>query len=231
MFKVKVPSGGDVTAEIRLTLTRGGPFTAWEGPPDATDADVTGDMLASRNVVDYLWAAVERGKLQADEIGYVQVPARVVTLQEGKICFEEKITIGLTLPVRHSDAHMSTPQLQREMLAIFATAMSTLAKSANDTIRDVSAAHQKTLEKAHEALTAVAASTDKLSGLADKIFEDSRDRAQALVHEARKGGQAAQAQTQAKSPLSDGIRDIKEITSLMNMLKALAEDKDPLGKV
>ena len=78
---------------------------------------------------------------------------------------------------------------------------------------------------------AVAASTDKLSGLADKIFEDSRDRAAALVHEARKGGQAAQAQTQAKSPLSDGIRDIKEITSLMNMMQALAEDKDPLGKV
>lgn len=78
---------------------------------------------------------------------------------------------------------------------------------------------------------AVVASTDKLSGLADKIFEDSRDRAAALVHEARKAGQAAQAQTQSKSPLSDGIRDIKEITALMNMMKALAEDKDPLGKV
>ena len=229
MFKVKVPGGADVTAEIRLTLTRGGPFTAWTGPPDATDDDVTGDMLASRNVVEYLWAAVERGKLQADEIGYVQVPGRVVAVQEGKITFEEKVTIGLTLPARHGDAQMSVPQLQREMLAIFATAMSTMAKSANDTIRDVSTAHFKTLEKAHEALTAVAASTDKLSGLADKISEDSRDRAVALVHEARKGSQAAQ--TQAKSPLSDGLRDIKELTSLMNMLKSFAEEKDPFGKV
>jgi len=229
MFKVKVPGGADVTAEIRLTLTRGGPFTAWEGPPDATDADVTSDMLSSRNVVDYLWGAIERGKLQADEIGYVQVPARVVALQEGKITFEEKITIGLTLPPRHGDAQMSVPQLQREMLAIFATAMSTMAKSANETIRDVSAAHFKTLEKAHEALTAVAASTDKLSGLADKIFEDSRDRAQALVHEARKGGQAAQ--TQSKSPLGEGMRDLKEVMSMINMIKSVTEEKDPMGKV
>lgn len=229
MFKVKVPGGADVTAEIRLTLTRGGPFTAWEGPPDATDADVTSDMLSSRNVVDYLWGAIERGKLQADEIGYVQVPARVVALQEGKIAFEEKITIGLTLPPRHGDAQMSVPQLQREMLAIFASAMSTMAKSANETIRDVSAAHFKTLEKAHEALTAVAASTDKLSGLADKIFEDSRDRAQALVHEARKSGQAAQ--TQSKSPLGEGMRDLKEVMSLINMIKSVTEEKDPSGKV
>ena len=87
MFGLKVPNGTDVSAEVCLTLTRGGPFVAWDGPPDATDADVTGDLLASRNVVNYLWAAVDRGKLQADEMGFVSVPARIVAVQEGKPFF------------------------------------------------------------------------------------------------------------------------------------------------
>ena len=58
MFGLKVPTGADVIAEVRFTLTRGGPFVAWDGSPEATDSDVTGDLLGSRNVVAYLWAAV-----------------------------------------------------------------------------------------------------------------------------------------------------------------------------
>ena len=224
MFKIKVPGGADVTAEIRLTLARGGPFIAWEGAPDATDADVTGDMLASRNVVDYLWAAVERGKLQADDLGFVQVPARVVAVQEGKITFEERVTVGLTLPSRHGDAQLSSNQLQREMLAIFSTAMATMAKSANDAIREVSIAHFKTMEKAHEALTAVAASADKLSGLTDKIFDDSRERAAAMMHELRKNAQAQ------SSPASGGIKDIKDVMELFKVVKTFTELDPPAKK-
>jgi hypothetical protein len=100
MFGLKVPTGADVIAEVRFTLTRGGPFVAWDGSPEATDADVTGDLLASRNVVAYLWAAVDKGKLQADEMGFVSVPARIVALQDGKPFFDEKVAIGLTLPAR-----------------------------------------------------------------------------------------------------------------------------------
>ena len=63
MFSLKVPPGAEVSVEVRLSLARGKPFVAWDGPPDASDADVTGDILANRNTVAYLWSAVDRGKL------------------------------------------------------------------------------------------------------------------------------------------------------------------------
>lgn len=186
MFGLKVPTGADVIAEVRFTLTRGGPFVAWDGSPEATDADVTGDLLASRNVVAYLWAAVDKGKLQADEMGFVSVPARVVALQNGKLFFDDKVVIGLTLPARPVDSPMAGFQLQREMLAMLATGLATMQKSASESIQQVSAAslaaiqaananiervsaasmaaikevsiaHEKTLERAHEGLAHMSA--------------------------------------------------------------------------
>lgn len=187
MFGLKVPTGTDVIVEVRFTLTRGGPFVAWDGPPEATDSDVTGDLLACRNAVAYLWAAVDKGKLQADEMGFVSVPARVVALQDGQVFFDEKVTIGLTLPARPGDSPMSGFQLQREMLALLGTALATMQKAATEAvqqvssasiaaiqvasatiekisaasmsaIQEVSSAHQKTLERAHEGLDHMSAS-------------------------------------------------------------------------
>lgn len=181
MFGLRVPTGADVIAEVRFTLTRGGPFVAWDGPPEATDADVTDDLLASRNVVAYLWAAADKGKLQADEMGFVSVPARVVALQDGKVFFDEKVAIGLTLPARPVDSPMAGFQLQREMLSMLATGLATMQKAASESIqqissasiaaiqtangtiekvsaasmaaiKEVSNAHEKTLERAHEGL-------------------------------------------------------------------------------
>lgn len=180
MFGLKVPTGADVIAEVRFTLTRGGPFVAWDGPPEATDSDVTGDLLASRNVVAYLWAAVDKGKLQADEMGFVSVPARIVALQNGKVFFDDKVNIALTLPARPGDSPMSGFQLQREVLALLSTALATMQKAASEAIEQVSAAsvaaiqaasaasmsaikevsiaHEKTMERAQEGLDHMSAS-------------------------------------------------------------------------
>lgn len=127
---------------------------AWDGSPEATDADVTGDLLASRNVVAYLWAAVDKGKLQADEMGFVSVPARVVALQNGKLFFDDKVVIGLTLPARPVDSPMAGLQLQREMLAMLATGLAAMQKSANESIQQVSAASLAAIQAANQAANA-----------------------------------------------------------------------------
>ena len=199
MFGLKVPSGADVIAEVRFTLTRGGPFVAWDGSPEATDADVTGDLLASRNVVAYLWAAVDKGKLQADEMGFVSVPARIVALQDGKLFFDEKVAIGLTLPARPGDSPMSGFQLQREMMALLSSALSTMQKAASEAIEQVSAAsvaaiqaasaasmsaikevsiaHEKTMERAQEGLdhmsAAVASAIKEVNAAHQKSLESA----------------------------------------------------------
>ena len=45
-----------------------------------------------------------KGKLQADEMGFVSVPARIVALQTGKVFFDDKVNIALTLPARPGDS-------------------------------------------------------------------------------------------------------------------------------
>jgi hypothetical protein len=132
---------------------------AWDGPPEATDSDVTGDILASRNVVAYLWAAVDRGKLQADEMGFVSVPARIVALQNGKVFFDDKVTISLTLPARPGDSPMSGFQLQREMLALLSTALSTMQKAASEAIEQVSSASVAAIQAANANIEKVSAAS------------------------------------------------------------------------
>mgnify|MGYP000850400714 CR=1 FL=1 len=102
-------------------------------------------------------------------------------------------------------------------------AMSTVSGQGTTVLRDMASAHQQTLKQAHDALTTIAQSADKLSGLADKIFDDSRERAAALVHEVRKNGQAG-------PKVSDGLKDLKNVTKLMMTFKAVTEDKDHGGK-
>lgn len=159
MFGLKVPTGADVIAEVRFTLTRGGPFVAWDGSPEATDSDVTGDLLGSRNVVAYLWAAVDKGKLQADEMGYVSVPARIVAIQNGKLFFDEKVSIGLTLPARPGDSPLSGFQLQREMLALLSTALSTMQRAASEAIEQVSSASLAAIQAANANIEKVSAAS------------------------------------------------------------------------
>ena len=213
MFGLKVPTGADVIAEVRFTLTRGGPFVAWDGPPEATDSDVTGDLLASRNVVAYLWAAVDKGKLQADEMGFVSVPARIVALQNGKVFFDEKVNVALTLPARPGDSPMSGFQLQREMLALLSTALSTMQRAASEAIEQVSAAsvaaiqaasaasmsaikevsiaHEKTMERAQEGLDHMSASVANALKEINAAHQKSLESAhQALDHMAAASGSA-----------------------------------------
>lgn len=170
MFGLKVSAGSDVTVEVKLTLARGAPFVAWDGPPDASDADVTGDMLANRNVVAYLWAAADRGKLKVDELGFTHVPARVVAMQGTDIISDDRVTIGLTLPPKSGDAQMSSYQLQRELLAMLSSAMSAMQKSASEAIaqvstagvnaiKEMSAAHSQQMQRSQDALDHVAAHT------------------------------------------------------------------------
>ena len=178
MFGIKVPTGADVMAEVRFTLTRGGPFVAWDGPPEATDADVTGDLLASRNVVAYLWAAVDRGKLQADEMGFVNVPARVVALQDGKVFFDEKVTIGLTLPTRPGDSPMSGFQLQREMMALLSAALSTMQTAASEAIEQVSSASIAAIQAASATIEKVSAASMSAMQQVSIAHEKTMERAQ-----------------------------------------------------
>ncbi len=170
MFGVKVPTGADVSAEVRFSLSRGAPLVAWYGSPDATDSDVTGDMLASRNVVAYLWAAVDRGKLRADDMGVVSVPARIVAIQNDENILDEKVNISLTLPAKSGDAQMSSYQLQREMLSMMSSTLAAMQKATAEAISDIStagvnaikemaAAHYRSQEKAQETLNHVSANT------------------------------------------------------------------------
>ena len=163
MFGLKVPTGAEVDVEIRLSLARGAPFVVWDGSPDASDADVTGDILANRNALAYLWSAIDRGKLRPDDMGYVCVPARVVATQQDEVVFDEKVSIGLTMPPKGSDGAMSSQQLQRDILALLATAIGAIQKAACDAIekvtsasanalKDVATANLKAMEKAHEAM-------------------------------------------------------------------------------
>lgn len=164
MFGLKIPSGAEVSVEVRFSLARGAPLVAWDGSPDASDADVTGDILANRNAVAYLWSAIDRGKLKSDEMGYVSVPARVVAIQRDEVVFDEKVSIGLTMPPKAGDGQMSSYQLQRDILALLTTAIGTIQKASCDAIekvssasasaiKDVGAANLKAMEKAHEALS------------------------------------------------------------------------------
>ena len=178
MFGLKVPTGTDVIAEVRFTLTRGGPFVAWDGPPEATDSDVTSDLLASKNVVAYLWAAVDRGKLQADEMGFVSVPARVVALEEGKVFFDEKVMIGLTLPTRPGDSPMSGFQLQREMMALLSSALSTMQKAASEAIEQVSSASIAAIQAASATIDKVTAASMSAIQQVSTAHEKTMERAQ-----------------------------------------------------
>ena len=159
MFSLKVPPGAEVSVEVRLSLARGKPFVAWDGPPDASDADVTGDILANRNAVAYLWSAVDRGKLAPDEMNYVSVPARVVAIQQDEVIFDEKVLIGLTLPPRAGDSPMSGFQLQREMIALLSSALSTMQKAASEAIEKVSAASMQAIQTASTNIEKVSAAS------------------------------------------------------------------------
>jgi hypothetical protein len=178
MFGLKVPTGADVIAEVRFTLTRGGPFVAWDGSPEATDSDVTSDLLGSRNVVAYLWAAVDKGKLQADEMGYVSVPARIVAIQNGKLFFDEKVSIGLTLPARPGDSPLSGFQLQREMLALLSTALSTMQKAASEAIEQVSAASLAAIQAANANIEKVSAASMSAIKEVSSAHQKTMERAQ-----------------------------------------------------
>ena len=170
MFGLKLPTGAEVSVEVRLTLARGAPLVAWDGPPDASDADVTGDILANRNAVAYLWSAIDRGKLKADDMGYVSVPARVVAIQKEEVVVDERVSIGLTMPPKGGDGPMSSYQLQRDILALISTAIGGMQRAASEAIekvssasvtaiKDVAAANLKTMEKAHEALSSTSANS------------------------------------------------------------------------
>ncbi len=178
MFGLKVPTGADVIAEVRFTLTRGGPFVAWDGSPEATDSDVTGDLLGSRNVVAYLWAAVDKGKLQADEMGYVSVPARIVAIQNGKLFFDEKVSIGLTLPARPGDSPLSGFQLQREMLALLSTALSTMQRAASEAIEQVSSASLAAIQAANANIEKVSAASMSAIKEVSSAHQKTMERAQ-----------------------------------------------------
>jgi len=151
---------------------------AWDGPPEATDSDVTGDLLASRNVVAYLWAAVDKGKLQADEMGFVSVPARIVALQNGKVFFDDKVNIALTLPARPGDSPMSGFQLQREMLALLSTALSTMQKAASEAIEQVSSASIAAIQAASATIEKVSAASMSAIQEVSSAHQKTMERAQ-----------------------------------------------------
>lgn len=251
MFNLRVPQGSDVQVEVRLGLRSGPTFTAWEGSPDATDNDVINDMLANRSTLSYLWHAVDKSRLTIDDMNYVQVPARIVAIQDKEITFDEKIRIGLTLPPRNADHNqpISNQALLKELIGVFVNSLTSTHKAQSEAleklgsamtsaikdislstqsttataIKEIAVAHQHSMEKAHDALKAVVASSDKLSGLADKIFEDSRDKGAALVHESRKNAKVAQT-------VGEQCRDFKSVVDLGLSIKSITEDNGNGGK-
>ena len=178
MFSLKVPPGAEVSVEVRLSLARGKPFVAWDGPPDASDADVTGDILANRNAVAYLWSAVDRGKLAPDEMNYVSVPARVVAIQQDEVIFDEKVLIGLTLPPRAGDSPTSGFQLQREMIALLSSALSTMQKAASEAIEKVSAASMQAIQTASATIEKVSAASMSAIQEVSRAHEKTMERSQ-----------------------------------------------------
>ncbi len=154
MFGLKIPSGADTVVQIRLTVSRGRPPVVWQGSPDHSDDAVTADLLAKQNVAAYLWAALNRGKLQEDDLGFAHIPARVVAMRHGEIVFAERVSIPLMMPPRASPTPTPDDQAQRDMLTMVETALSTMQRHASEAIAQVSIASINALREINAAQAA-----------------------------------------------------------------------------
>jgi predicted transcriptional regulator len=140
----------------------------WQGSPDHSDDAVTAGLLAKQNVAAYLWAALNRGKLQEDDLGFTRIPARVVAMRHGEIVFDERVSIPLMMPRRGAPAPTPSYHAQRDMLTIVETALSTMQRNASEAIaqvsiasinalREINAAQVASMERAQQTLERIGA--------------------------------------------------------------------------
>lgn len=183
MFGLRIPNGADTVVQIRLTLSRGRPPVVWQGSPDDSDDAVTAGLLAKQNVAAYLWAALHRGKLQEDDLGFTRIPARVVAMRHSEIVFDERVSIPLMMPPRNSPAPPPSYQAQRDVLAIVETALNTMQRNASETIAQVSIASINALREINAAQAAsMEQAQQTLERIGAMITDAHRMQAQAHAH-------------------------------------------------
>ena len=171
MFGKDLPDSTTISVAIKIAVGRGHPLMAWTGAPKTPEQDIIEDISRNTSVTRYLYKAIDRGRINPDELGCCQVPAYLCVLEDNQQIDETPIQLTLNLSPPKEDLGNPAVLLEK-MFSMYAQAIDKITVSSTSAIEKVASSHSTTMSEAHKVLGVSSAESAKL--LAASAQESSR---------------------------------------------------------